>query len=188
VGIGILSWIAFVVWALSEIVIVIRSKLLRDNVFTTKVDKGSSWLIRIVIYLGAGIAFSFHSFSWGWVGRPIADISAVFMLIGVALRLWSVHVLGRNFSPEVSIDSEQELVKDGPYRIIRHPAYTGSLLTFAFLGLAFNSWIASCIILFMLLPCFIYRIYIEENALISHFGPAYNEYCQITWGLIPYLW
>lgn len=187
-GIGILSWIAFLVWALSEIVIVVRSKRLRRHLSTAKVDKGSSWPIRIGIYLGAGIAFSFHSFGWGRVSQPIAGISAVFMLAGVALRLWSFHVLGRNFSSEVSIDSGQELVKDGPYKLIRHPAYTGSLLTLAFLGLAFHSWIASCLILLMLLPCFLYRIYIGENALKTHFGPAYTLYCQKTWRLIPHLW
>lgn len=187
-GIGILSWVAFSVWALSEIYINIRTKLLRQHISTTKVDKGSNWFIGIGIYLGAVIAFIFHYQNWGWVSQPVAIIGAVLMLAGVALRLWSIHVLGRYFTPVVSIDSDQKLIKDGPYKHIRHPAYTGMLITLTFLGLAFNSWIASCIILFMLSPCLIYRIHIEEKALISHFRSAYEEYCRSTWRLIPFLW
>ena len=187
-GIGVVSWIAFFVWALSEIAIVIQTRRLRRNVSASKMDKGSAWLIRIAIYLGVGIAFAFHSFGWGRVGWPVADVTAVLLLASVALRLWSVHLLGRNFSPEVSVDSGQELIKSGPYRLIRHPAYTGLLLTFAFLGLAFRSWVASCAILLLLVPCFLYRIRIEEAALKSSFGPAYEEYCRTTWRLLPYLW
>ena len=186
--IGMLSWIAFIAWALSEIFMLIRAKLLRRDVFSVKADKGSYWVIWVVIYLGIFVAFSFHSFGWGKVSPLIANISAVCMLAGVVLRLWSSHVLGINFTQKVSIDSKQELVKNGPYKIIRHPSYTGALLAFAFLGLALNSWIASCVILIILLPCYIYRIRIEENALISHFGSVYNEYRQTTWKLIPYLW
>jgi protein-S-isoprenylcysteine O-methyltransferase Ste14 len=188
VGVGILSWIAFFVWASSEIVIVIRTKLLRHNALTTKVDKGSYWLIIIGIYLGIGIAFLFHSQNWGWVSQPVANIGAVLMLIGVALRLWSNQVLGRYFSTVVSVESNQMLIKSGPYKLIRHPAYTGSLLTFVSFGIALNSWIASCIILFMLSTSFIYRIHIEEKALISHFHSAYEEYSRSTWRLIPYIW
>ena len=46
------------------------------------------------------------------------------MLMGVALRLWSIQGLGRNFSTVVSVDANQTIVKNGPYRLIRHPAYT----------------------------------------------------------------
>lgn len=186
--VGVLSWIAFFIWATSEIFIVIRTKILRNSASATKADKGSYWLIIIGIYIGIGIAFFFHSQKWGWVNQPIASIGAVLMLMGVALRLWSIQMLGRNFSTVVSVDSNQTLVKDGPYKLIRHPAYTGSLLTFVFMGLAFNSWVASCIILVMLSLSFIYRIQIEERVLISHFNSDYKEYVRRTWRLIPYIW
>lgn len=187
-GIGILSWIAFYVWAASEIVIVIRTKLLRHNVAATKLDKGSYWLIIIGDYVGVGIAFAFNFQKWGWVSQPIANIGAVLMLMGVVLRLWSIHVLGRNFSTVVSVDSNQTIVKTGPYKLIRHPAYTGSLLTVVFVGLALNSWIASCICLFVLPAIYSYRINVEEKALISHFHSTYEDYRRDTWRLIPYLW
>lgn len=187
-GVGILSWIAFFVWAVSEIVILIRTKRLRRNASATKTDKGSYWLIIIDIYAAIGIAFFFHAQKWGWVTQFIANIGAVLMLMGVGLRLWSIQVLGRNFSAVVSIDSNQTLVNVGPYKLVRHPAYTGLLLTFVSLGLALNSWIASCIILFMLSASLIYRIHVEEKALMSHFQSVYEEYRRNTWRLIPYLW
>lgn len=187
--IGILSWIVFFIWAASEVVIVIRTKLLRHNISTKKLlDKGSYLLILIGLYTGIGICFLFHSQKWGWVSQSIANLGAVLMLMSIALRLWSIQTLGRNFSPVVSIDSNQMLVKSGPYKFIRHPAYTGTLLTFVFWGIAFNSWIASCIIFFMLSTIFIYRIHVEEKALISHFHSDYEDYSRNTWRLMPFLW
>ncbi len=187
-GVEVVSWIAFFIWAISEIFIVIRTKILRRRASATKADKGSYWLIIIGIYIGIGIAFFFHFQKWGWVSQSIASIGAVLMLVGIALRLWSIQVLGHNFSTVVSVDSNQTLVKDGPYKHIRHPAYTGSLITFVFMGLAFNSWVASCITIVMLSLSFIYRIQIEEKVLISHFNSDYEEYIRKTWRLIPYIW
>lgn len=188
--IGILFWIALFAWAASEVLIVVQTKLLRPNSSTSKqqLDRGSYWLILVGIYVGIGIAFFFHSQKWGWVSQPIANIGAVLMLMGVALRIWSFQTLGRSFSTKVSVDSDQTIVRNGPYKLIRHPAYTGLLLTFVFWGLALNSWIASCIILFILSATFIYRIHIEEKALVSHFHSDYEDYCRNTWRLIPYLW
>ena len=187
-GIGILFWIAFFVWVGSEIGITIQSKRLRKNVLATKLDKGSSWIIIIGVYVGVRIAFELHFQKWGRVSQPIADIGAVLMLMGVVLRLWSIQVLGRNFSTVVSVDSNQKIIKNGPYKLIRHPAYTGALITLVFIGLALNSWVASCILLFMLLPIYGYRIHVEEKALISHFHSAYEDYRQNTWRIIPYVW
>ncbi|NLI55022.1 MAG: isoprenylcysteine carboxylmethyltransferase family protein [Clostridiales bacterium] len=186
--IGILSWLAFLSWGVSEIIIVVRTVLLRRDIVSVKTDRGSAWLIRIAVYAGVTITFAFHAFHWGWVDQPIPDIGAVAMALGVALRVWSIMAFGKSFSTEVSIDADQELIKDGPYRWIRHPAYTGLLLVFSFMGLAFHSWLASCAIAAILLPCIVYRIRVEERALLSHFGSAYSEYCKTTWRLIPYLW
>lgn len=184
---GILPSIAFDIWALSEMFIIFRTRKNRSSDSKTQ-DKGSYLLIIAGIFAGIAIAFFFHIIKWGRVGQSAADIGAVLMLAGVILRLWAVLVLGRSFSTVVSVDSVEGLIQKGPYKLIRHPAYTGALLTIVSLGIAMNSWIASLLILLLFLIIYIYRIRIEEKALKDHFNDDYVEYCRNTWRLIPYIW
>jgi protein-S-isoprenylcysteine O-methyltransferase Ste14 len=58
------------------------------------------------------------------------------MLAGIALRQWSIRVLGRFFSTTVQVTSDQRIVTNGPYSVVRHPAYSGALLTLLGLGLS----------------------------------------------------
>ena len=78
-------------------------------------------------------------------------------------------------------------MENGPYKYVSHPSYTGILLIFIGVGLAYQSWgaIISIILLFTL--AFGYRIRIEEKALISELGEPYIEYKKRTKRLIPFL-
>src|SRR5207302_6277219 len=83
-------------------------------------------------------------------------VGAALALSGIALRVWAVHTLGRFFEREVVVEADQTLVRSGPYRWIRHPAYAGNILTWFGIGVAIGSWIAAAlgtaIILLTLLP------------------------------------
>ena len=186
-GIGIFSWIAFFAWALSEIVVVIREIVLRRNINARESEKISKIFIRIAIYVSAILVFVLHSYEWS-VGQPIANLGAILMLVGIAIRMWAVYTLGKSFTSHVSVYSEQTVVREGLYKTIRHPAYLGLLCTLTFWGIAFNSWLASCIVLCLMLPCVLYRIRVEERMLELNFGSAYREYCQQTWRLLPHIW
>ena len=96
--------------------------------------------------------------------------------------------LGRNFTPVVETDATQTLVRSGPYKLIRHPAYTAAIITLTSLGLAFNSWIASVVILFVVVGCYVYRIQVEEPALRARFDAEYEAYEKTTKRLIPFIW
>jgi len=187
-GIGILSWIAYAIWAVSEVMIVMRSSRQRQSLDTTRSDKGSVRVIAITIVMAIAVSFLFHFLKWGWVDPIVAEIGAGVMLLGVGLRVWSFMTLGRNFAPVVETDAAQTLVKSGPYRLIRHPAYTAAIITLTFLGLAFNSWIASVVILFFVVACYVYRIRVEEPALRERFGAEYDDYEKATKRLIPFIW
>lgn len=63
------------------------------------------------------------------------------MLLGIALRWYSAAILGKYFTFDVAIQSGQTLVEAGPYRYVRHPSYTGALLTLFGFGLALGNWV-----------------------------------------------
>jgi protein-S-isoprenylcysteine O-methyltransferase Ste14 len=60
--------------------------------------------------------------------------------IGIAIRQWAVVVLGRYFTTDVRVHGGQTVVETGPYRWVRHPSYTGMLITFVGIGLALGNW------------------------------------------------
>jgi protein-S-isoprenylcysteine O-methyltransferase Ste14 len=109
------------------------------------------------------------------------------MGVGIALRFSAVLVLGRFFTPVVMIGSDQHVVDTGPYRWIRHPSYTGALLTIAGVLLASANWVA----LVGLLPVvagLLYRIKVEETALSEELGEPYRAYARRTKRLLPFIY
>jgi len=109
------------------------------------------------------------------------------MIIGLGLRQWAIAVLGRFFTLTVRVQSNHMIVESGPYRVIRHPSYTGLLLVVAGIALALQTWIGLLINLVVFAVVFGYRIYIEEKALRSVLGEQYVSYSRRTKRLIPYV-
>jgi hypothetical protein len=91
----LLACITLTVWAISEVVIVVRTNLLRRHTERHKSDKGSHWLIRGAVYMAVVVCVSFHSFGWGTVLVTAARIGSAVTILGVTLRLWSVYQLGK---------------------------------------------------------------------------------------------
>jgi len=154
-------------------------------------DQGTLGLVWIVV--GASIAAAFalaRSTAFGRIPEgPWTDgIALGVFALGCALRAWSVLVLGRFFTVDVAIHSGHELVRRGPYRLLRHPSYTGALLIFFGLGLQLHSGPALLVLVLPLLAVFLRRIQVEERALAQHFGAAWTAHCERTWRLVPGLW
>lgn len=109
------------------------------------------------------------------------------MFLGNVLRWYSAAVLGKYFTFDVAIQSGQTLVELGPYRYIRHPSYSGALLTLLGFGLALGNWAGLMAAVSCMGFAYAYRITIEEAALASGLGDAYTQYMKRTWRLIPFL-
>lgn len=110
------------------------------------------------------------------------------MALGLFLRVYSVWILGRCFTPTVQVASGQKIVQAGPYHYIRHPAYAGTMLGIFGISVAFRSPLAILAALLILAIVYAYRIQIEEKVLEESFGPEYQEYETHTWRLIPFVW
>jgi protein-S-isoprenylcysteine O-methyltransferase len=122
-----------------------------------------------------------------WKRTSLFFIGICLMLLGIALRWYSVAVLGRYFTFDVAIQSGQVLVEAGPYRYIRHPSYSGALLTLLGFGLALGNWAGLAGTLSCMGFAYAYRIPVEEAALSSALGEAYKQYMRRTWRLVPFL-
>jgi protein-S-isoprenylcysteine O-methyltransferase len=98
--------------------------------------------------------------------------------------LWIV-VLGRFFTGNVAIAPDHRLIEEGPYRFVRHPSYTGSLLAFLGLGICYCNWASLAALMFPTLAVFLRRMQVEEAALVAAFGDRYRDYIRRTKRLIP---
>ncbi len=107
--------------------------------------------------------------------------------MGVLVRQYAIAVIGRFFSLTVQIAEDHMVVEKGPYRLIRHPSYTGILITFIGLGLAVQSWGAVLVLLLFFGISFGYRMRVEERTLLSGLGRDYASYMKRTKRLIPFL-
>lgn len=110
------------------------------------------------------------------------------IVAGMALRIWSMTILGRFFTYNVALREGHQLVRSGPYRVLRHPSYTGLLLSFFGYGIALNNWISLVVVFVPAFLAFARRISIEEAVLGEHFGELYVEYKRCTWRLIPFVY
>jgi protein-S-isoprenylcysteine O-methyltransferase len=114
-------------------------------------------------------------------------IGIVFMWTGIAFRYYAMRVLGRYFTFDVATVLGQNVIEAGPYRYIRHPSYTGGIITILGLGFALGNWAG----LFALLACvgvgYAYRIHVEESALVTAIGEPYRAYMLRTTRLMPFL-
>lgn len=110
------------------------------------------------------------------------------ILIAVAIRIWArVHIRSL-YSGHVEVQEDHQLVESGPYRLVRHPGYTGLILLTLGISLGYSSWIGLVSIPLLLLPGLAYRINVEEKLLLEQFGEKYKQYQSRTKKLIPAIW
>ena len=109
----------------------------------------------------------------------------VVMFVGLAIRWTAIYTLGRYFTRTVTIKDDHRIIQRGLYKHLRHPAYTGALLAHVGLGLAFANWVSFLLIFAPILVAALYRMHIEEDALVQAFGGEYVEYARNTKRLIP---
>ena len=114
-------------------------------------------------------------------------IGLLMTIAGVAFAIWARVTLGRNWSGTVTIKQDHELIRTGPYALVRHPIYTG--ITLAVIGTAiFNGQIRSLILILATFSVLIYKIRMEEQFMTEQFGSEYTNYRQKTKTLVPFLW
>lgn len=113
-----------------------------------------------------------------WVGVLIA-------LMGFVLLQWAQNTLGKSWSDTPRMMKAQELIADGPYRIIRHPIYTAFILILGSTLLVSANWLIGLSWIGMTVLETISRIRFEENLMLEYFGEQYRVYMNKTGRLFP---
>lgn len=120
--------------------------------------------------------------------RPLFWLGIGCLLGGVAFRWYAIRVLGRFFTRDVATQTGQTVVDHGPYRRIRHPAYSGTMLSLLGLGLTLGNWLALLLVLAGGIGGLLYRVRVEERALLEALGEPYRAYMARTRRFIPGVW
>jgi len=180
-------WTTFILWIVPEIVVSKR----RVPKLSSKSDRGSLPVVMLLLWIGIAADFSL-AFQLPQAAIRSGRVPAFFvgiglMFSGIALRLYSVSLLGRYFTFEVAVHTDQPVIEAGPYRYIRHPSYTGALITIIGFGLALGNWAGLIALVGCLAVAYAYRIPIEESALVAVLGEPYKKYIGRTRRLIPYI-
>jgi protein-S-isoprenylcysteine O-methyltransferase Ste14 len=179
--------VALIAWGFGELVVRVRG-LRRSRIS----DDPTYWVLALAIFLGFAGGFGFAHLRATHIA-PAGSVSPVVVgltlfVAGMALRAWAIITLGRFFTHVLAMQPGQRVVQEGPYRLLRHPSYTGLLLGLAGVGIALDNWLSlGSLVLFPLLGIVV-RIRREEAMLTSQLGDAYSSYSARTRRLVPGLW
>jgi protein-S-isoprenylcysteine O-methyltransferase Ste14 len=188
-GLGLVLFdTAYFVWIASELFgAVLVPRLRRRGATQTRRDRGSGPLIILTVFVSIILALSFGYAGIGVIPDWAFYLGVFLMFLGIIVRQWAIAVLGRFFSLTVRVAEDHRVVDKGPYRLVRHPSYTGVLITFIGLALAVQSWGALLVLLGVFSLSFGYRMRVEERTLQSELGEDYARYMRRTKRLIPFL-
>jgi protein-S-isoprenylcysteine O-methyltransferase Ste14 len=116
--------------------------------------------------------------------RIVYATGLVLLACGIAFTLWARVHLGRNWSGIVTVKEGHELIRSGPYRVVRHPIYSGLLLAVLGTAIAIGEW-RGLVALAFVLAAFLRKIRLEERWMREAFGEAYVSYCRDVPALVP---
>ena len=98
-----------------------------------------------------------------WQRTALFSAGVILILLGVALRWYAIWILGRYFTRDVAVSADQKVVQIGPYRYMRHPAYSGTFLTMLGVGLAMTNWASLVALLTCVLIGHMYRVALRRR-------------------------
>ncbi len=154
-------------------------------------DRGTAaqivWSVYLTQFLGAIEAVNFrYPDSLRWDAITSAALAA--MLAGLGLRVWAVFTLGRYFTWFITVYEDHRVIRNGPFRFIRHPAYCGALILFVATLVFVHAWISVVLSAVFQLFAYIRRIRYEEQEMVERLGESYVRYRREVKALVPLIW
>jgi protein-S-isoprenylcysteine O-methyltransferase Ste14 len=157
---------------------------------TARTRKSES-LLTAVVYRGATVAGIVLIFGLKrqrtelWPANvPLLGIAVILMLCGFAFAIWARRHIGRFWSAKVTLKEGHQLVESGPYSLVRHPIYSGLLLSMAATVMTIGTVQSVCGYA-LLVGALVFKLGAEERLLTAHLGAAYQDYQKRVKALIP---
>ncbi|MCY0969045.1 methyltransferase family protein [Chryseobacterium wangxinyae] len=182
----LLFYISIAIWFLSEIY---YKQKLKSGEKDQKKDQSTLNILWIVILPSVFFAVLISRFTAFQIKNQywILYLGEALIVAGIFFRWIIIKSLGKFFTVDVAIREDHQIKKEGFYKYVRHPSYSFALLTFLGLGLFLNNWLSLFVAFVPTFLGFLYRIKVEEQALLQKFGNEYLEYQKKTKKLIPYI-
>ena len=178
------------VWMVLALVWVVSALRTKRNIRS----QSSAWQLLYTAILVVGVYLIFAKQSGiPWLDRqlfsvtlPIALTGLLAVLMGVAFSVWARLMLGDNWSNRVTVKENHTLVRRGPYRIVRHPIYSGILL--GMLGSALQRGAIRCFAGVLICGLsFWLKTRAEERFMVQTFGEEYLQYRHKVKALAPFI-
>ena len=185
---SVLSIAGVLLWAAYELVLRRREDPGTASWQGGESDRGSTRLLIGAYLASVAVNVVFARLGTGAVGQTWCWVGVAAIAGGLGLRAWGMGTLGRFYTRTLRTANDQRVVQEGPYRLIRHPGYAGSLLVWTGYSLGLGNWIALLLVAVLLLAAYTWRIRAEEALLDQTFGTQYAEYRTHTKRLIPFLY
>jgi protein-S-isoprenylcysteine O-methyltransferase len=185
--IKILALVFSLAWGIAEQIFARRNQC---HANARERDRGSFLWISLSVALGMTLACGFGLAGPGVLEQalPWQLAGMVGLVLGLALRVHAVRLLARHFTSRVTLLSDHQLIRSGPYRLLRHPAYLGQLMILAGLGSMLANWVSLFVAPLFTTLALVARIRVEERAMAEHFGAEFESYQRATWRLLPFVW
>jgi protein-S-isoprenylcysteine O-methyltransferase len=184
-AIPLLTIMVCVLWAIAELTSLPKS---RKQLHIPRGD----WLsiaLGLVPVTGVGATMV-----WQYLFPPVKLYPSLLLpgvilcLGGIFLRTWSKMALGRYYTFAIGLTEGHRVLTDGPYGLVRHPLYLGTLLAITGFPLLAQSWAALFLLTAPTVLVYGLRLVREDAYLVENMGPAYREYARRTQRLIPFVW
>jgi protein-S-isoprenylcysteine O-methyltransferase Ste14 len=181
---SIFIWLVYALWIILVLYLIVSA-------VGVKRDVHDNLLPSIILALAIIAAFLlphlplFDFVNFAPVNQTLSVIGISICIAGMIFFFWARQTLGKNWSKTVTIKEGHELVTSGPYRLVRHPIYTGGLI--AAIGSAIVAGGAWVFLLIILGSLFIWRVGAEDKLMAQQFPNEYPEYKKRTKALIPFL-
>jgi protein-S-isoprenylcysteine O-methyltransferase Ste14 len=176
-------------WAAIEIAIAVKTRVSFTS--TSQLEYRSERLIWMVVALALFLSLWVKQMHWAVLPIELfyRQLIAIALFVsGLALRCYAVFSLGKFFSTTVVTKDSHILIESGPYQFIRHPTYTGLLISFFGAGIAMGDGLALLILIGPIAYVLAQRIHIEEQWLSDHLGETYDNYSLHTKKLLPWIY
>jgi protein-S-isoprenylcysteine O-methyltransferase Ste14 len=109
-------------------------------------------------------------------------------VVGLGFSIWARRFLGSNWSGNITLKENHELIRTGPYRFVRHPIYTGIILALVGTAVALDLTTSQVFFFSFLTIGLKVKSLGEEKIMQRHFGQAYMDYMSQVKALIPFVW